>query len=236
MGKLWRGIDAEIRGPFVSLLIGAITLGIAVNAGTDFLVQKIGRLWTVALAGAATGAIIVLARPVRSLGRVLRSLLQANVLEVGGPVRGHQGLIVLASPEPGISSAEAAIRYHLSAGALEHCRLVTGGPGSETSAASLIQKLVGEGVPMARFHPLPLDPADADNPEAVYRRINQIYEEAEEAGLREDEIIGDYTGGTKSMTAGMILACTAPRRHLQFMDAPSRGSSPTPWPSRSALS
>ena len=194
MGKVWAGIDQEIRGPLVSLLIGAITLGIAVNAGTDFLVQKIGRPWTVALAVVATVAIILLARPLRTLGRILRSLLQANVVEVGGPVRGHRGLIVLASPGPGISSAEGAIRHHLGAGRLEHCWLVTGGPGSEASAAGLIQKLVSEGVPMAQFHPLPLDPADADNPEAVYRRINQVYEEANESGLREDEIIGDYTG------------------------------------------
>lgn len=217
MGKVWASIDAEIRGPLVSLLVGAITLGIAVNAGTELLVQRIGRAWTVALAVVVTVAIIFLARPIRTLGRVLRGLFQADVVEMSGPVRGHRGLIVLASPEPGISSAEGAIRYHLGAGSLKHCWLVTGGSGSEASAAGLIEKLVREGVPMAQFHPLSLDPADADNPEAVYRRINEIYEKAGEFGVREDEIIGDYTGGTKSMTAGMILACASPRRHLQFM-------------------
>ena len=64
----------------------------------------------------------------------------------------------------------------------------------------------------------------------------------------------DYTGGTKSMTAGMILACASPRRHLQFMKPrrytadgraePGAESDPVaidirfeliPWPRRAAV-
>jgi hypothetical protein len=213
--RLWAGIDAEIAKPLVSLLVGAVTLGITVNAGTDLLVQTIGRWWTVLLG--VTSTVIVLARPVQTLRRVLRSGWHARVVEIGGPVEGHRGLIVLASPGPGISSAETAIRYHLATESLEHCWLVTGGTGSEQSAAGLIQKLVSEGVPMKRFHPTALAASEADNPHAVYRGINRIYEEAKQVGLEEEEIIGDYTGGTKSMTAGMVLACVSPRRHLQFM-------------------
>lgn len=217
MWKLWANIYPEIKGPLVSLLVSAITLGIAVNAGTDLIVQRIGRPQTMALALIATIVIIFLARPIRMLGRVLRSLFQARVEEMGGPVQSHRGLIVMASPGAGISSAEGAIRYHLRSEQLEHCWLMTGGAASEASGGRLIEKLVNEGIPMARFRNVRLDPLDVNNPEAVYRRINAIYEQGEEVGLREDEIIGDYTGGTKSMTAGMILACASPRRHLQFM-------------------
>lgn len=209
--------SVEIAKPLVSLLVGAVTLGIAVNAGTEFIVQRIGREWTVALALLATCAIVVFARPFGSLVRAIWQLFQARVVEVEGAVRRHRGLVVLASPGPGITSAEGAIRYHRCDGVLEHCWLVTGGPGSEQSAARLVEKLVGEGMSMGRLHTVALSPKDADNPEAVYRRINAVYVEAGDLGFNEDEIIGDYTGGTKSMTAGMILACSAPQRHLQFM-------------------
>lgn len=209
--------NAEIAKPLVSLLVGAVTLGIAVNAGTDLIVQRIGREWTVVLALLVTGAIVVFARPLGSLARAIWELFQARVVEVEGRVRGHRGVIVLASPGPGITSAEGAIRYHLTTRTLAYCWLVTGGPSSEQSAARLVETLVREGMSMDQFHVVALSPMDSDNPEAVYRRINGVYTEAGNLGLGEDEIIGDYTGGTKSMTAGMILACAAPRRHLQFM-------------------
>jgi len=36
-------------------------------------------------------------------------------------------------------------------------------------------------------------------------------------GWSETDVIADYTGGTKSMTAGTVLACASPDRRLQFM-------------------
>src|SRR5712692_6561397 len=107
---LGRG-DSEIGKPLISLLVGGVAVGIAVNAGTEILVQTIGRGWTVALGVLAAAAIVLVARPVRSLTRAMWRLFEATVVEVEGPVRGHRGLIVLASRGPGISSAEGAIRY-----------------------------------------------------------------------------------------------------------------------------
>jgi hypothetical protein len=209
--------SVEIRKPLISLLVGGVAIGIAVNAVTELIVQKIGREWTVALAVLAAVAIVVFAKPMGSLTNAFWRLFQATVLEVKGPVGGHRGLIVMASPGPGIASAERAIGYHQDQGSLEHCWLVTGGPASERSAAGLIDALVGKGFPLNRIHSVALSEADSDNPEAVYRRIDALYDEAATLGLREDDVIGDYTGGTKSMTAGMILACAGPLRHLQFM-------------------
>ena len=215
--KIWESIGAEIKRPVVSLVIGGVTLAIAVNAGTEALVGWFGRWTTVVVALGLTAAIVLLASPVRALREALRGRLQTRVEEIGGPVPAHRGLIVLASQGTGISSAERAIRHHHAGGSLEHCWLVTGGPESERSAAGLVEKLVGEGISMARLHPVSLKVPDADNPEAVYRAIDRIYRDAAAKGLRDDDVIGDYTGGTKSMTAGMILACASPRRHLQFM-------------------
>jgi hypothetical protein len=71
---------------------------------------------------------------------------------------------------------------------------------------------------MKMFHLKPLSVEDADNPESVHRLVDEIYKEAtEKNSLTEEEVIADYTGGTKSMTSGMVLACTSPRRPLQFM-------------------
>lgn len=58
---------------------------------------------------------------------------------------------------------------------------------------------------------------DADNPHASFNLVNEIYEEAEVFEIEPENIIADYTGGTKSMTAGLILACANPERALQFM-------------------
>jgi hypothetical protein len=51
----------------------------------------------------------------------------------------------------------------------------------------------------------------------VFELVQQIYKEAEALGIPRSEIIADYTGGTKSMTAGLILACTEQDRDLQYM-------------------
>jgi hypothetical protein len=52
----------------------------------------------------------------------------------------------------------------------------------------------------------------------VHRLVDAIYTEAMEVhGLKEEEVVADYTGGTKSMTSGMVLACASPRRPLHFM-------------------
>jgi hypothetical protein len=38
-------------------------------------------------------------------------------------------------------------------------------------------------------------------------------------GLAEEEIIADFTGGTKPMTVGMVFACLTPTRSLQYVPA-----------------
>lgn len=46
------------------------------------------------------------------------------------------------------------------------------------------------------------------NPYSTYEVVQRIYEqEAAEQGLAPEEIVADFTGGHKVMTAGMILAC-----------------------------
>jgi CRISPR-associated protein (Cas_Cas02710) len=64
---------------------------------------------------------------------------------------------------------------------------------------------------------LQLNDKVADDPNHIRRLVEQIYDEAYQKELKESEVIADYTGGTKSMTAGIVLACTHPERRLQYI-------------------
>jgi hypothetical protein len=56
-----------------------------------------------------------------------------------------------------------------------------------------------------------------DDPNYIRRLVNGIYADAKHQGLEESQLIADYTGATKSMTVGIVLACTAPERQLQYV-------------------
>lgn len=218
IARLWTRSVAEMRRPLVALAIGGLTFAITANAASSVLMDWLGRPWTIAIGILTTVIVVAAAAPLRWLLRMFGSRVSASRLEVGGVVPGHRGLIVLASEGRGIgSAAEGAIQYHLATYKLKRCWIVTGGPGSEASATEIIQELAGKNVASELFIRVPLDLAEANDPVAVYLRIDDVYRQASHEGLAEDEVMADYTGGTKSMTAGMVLACTSPRRHLQFM-------------------
>jgi hypothetical protein len=158
----------------------------------------------------------------------------ANVvpLELGMP-----GLVVAVSwRSPGSTQptpAELAIRHHVRMGTLRHCWLICT-EQSLAEAERLVRVLVEEGVSPQIFHygedwrlgvldeagqpmTLLLPTVRADDPNYVRQLVEGIYRSAgRQFGLGEGELIVDYTGGTKSMTAGMILACVGPMRRLQY--------------------
>jgi hypothetical protein len=51
-------------------------------------------------------------------------------------------------------------------------------------------------------------PLTSGTVEQAYQAVRQIYSvEAAQAGLRAEQIVADFTGGLKTLTAGMVLAC-----------------------------
>lgn len=59
---------------------------------------------------------------------------------------------------------------------------------------------------------------DENDVAEVFRAVRTIYQIAQhKCGLKKEEIIADYTGGTKSMTAGLVLAAIADGVDLQYM-------------------
>src|SRR6185436_7322988 len=62
----------------------------------------------------------------------------------------------------------------------------------------------------------------------AYDLVMRIYkEEVPEAGLGEQEVIADFTGAVKPMSAGMILAC-GERRPMQYMVGRKEGVASIP--------
>lgn len=114
--------------------------------------------------------------------------------------------------------ATAAIKYHLSA--LEHCWLITSPepanpPPSPSQSAwknAAALKVQHEG--SVKMHTKVIDPED---PQSIFQAVAQVYSEAKSLDLSSKEIVADFTGGTKMMTAGMVLACTPADRDVQYM-------------------
>lgn len=147
------------------------------------------------------------------------------------------GLIVLASPTPKTGNrptpAEVVIRHHLQDAKLRHCWIICT-EESKPEAQNIIDKLVAEGKCGSHIFHYPdsiekntpnhqeslnllIPPDRADDPNYICELVDGIYQEAKAYNMEDSQIITDYTGATKSMTAGVILACTNPERRLQYI-------------------
>jgi len=58
---------------------------------------------------------------------------------------------------------------------------------------------------------------DPENPEEIFSAVDEIYSVARRAGLRSEDIVADFTGGTKTMSISMVLACTPAGRAVEYM-------------------
>ncbi len=138
------------------------------------------------------------------------------------PPAGKKGLILLVSnPE----SALFAIKYHYEIKqTLERVWLIpsndlaveTFGPSTRPTA-ELIEKecqalAAKDGRPLAvEVHPTGVSPADSQDTFDYVRRIFR------ESGYEADELIADFTGGTKPMSVGVIMACLPAERELEYV-------------------
>lgn len=182
----------------------------------------------------------------RALGRLPMLGIQVPSHTRVAPLqRTFVGLITPMSPRSD-SPAEAAIRHHWQQGQgkLSHCWLICT-ERSIDSARELVKRLTDEGVTervtvhygqghgvtalesdrAERSKPLSLlvSEGQLDDPVYIQTLVDGIYAQAEQVyGLGEDQIIADYTGATKGMTAGILLACATPRRHLQYLSQVSQ--------------
>lgn len=146
----------------------------------------------------------------------------------------YRGLIVIVGTgrpgeNPMSQSAGQAVDYHLAVQpeqiGLEICWLIcSGGEYGSLNVAQALQAICKERGLKAYLRPV----GDAFSVQESYNLIQRIYtDEASDVGLSEAEIIADFTGGTKPMSAGMILAC-GERRPMQYMTGRKAGIASTP--------
>lgn len=122
----------------------------------------------------------------------------------------YPGLIVLVGPgrpdeDPLEQSAKPAIEYHLAAQdpglALRVCWLLASEPGVPVAEALRQQYESRCRVLVCPIH-------QAFDVQDTYDQVRRIYQEQAPAeGLAPEQVIADFTGGTKMMSAGMVLAC-----------------------------
>lgn len=155
------------------------------------------------------------------------------------------GLIAVMSPTPPDreSPAERAILHHWNQGKtlqgkphLQHCWLICT-PQSQEAAQQLYDKLMDD-EPMCQKCQLHYgehytidDPKNSgeplslcvpeksiDDPIYIQNLVDGIYADAfSRYGLDESAIIADFTGGTKPISAGIVLACATAARRLQYI-------------------
>lgn len=240
-------IEKPEKHPLTFIFVITLALGVAVNGLSDLVFNLLGEqithflgisksIWQGIVVFLLVASILL---GISNIWSRLRKLFQRSttvdqiyVLELQ---QTFPGLIVMMSL--GIDSpAKRAIEHHWNNGNgdLAHCWLIC----TEKSlpiAEELVNQFVNCGIPRRFFHygdhyqfpdsdnpaqrfSLFVDPVHEHDPNYICRLINSLYLAAEtQCRLLETEIIADYTGGTKSATAGTVLACTRPGRKLQYI-------------------
>jgi|CXWK01.1.fsa_nt_gi hypothetical protein len=173
------------------------------------------------------GLLLLLFQAVR---RYLRPTLDANL-----NTHPRRGLVVLVSQGTFEGSAAlAAIRYHYRgekderpSPTLRHCWLITSPPEPVQTSAKSPQPgfqtawenanaLKAMFVGRIDMH---LVVVDHNNAEDVYEKVTMCLRATERLGLPRSEVTADYTGGTKPMSGGMVLAAATMGFSLEYMDA-----------------
>jgi hypothetical protein len=188
-----------------------------------------------------TSIILLLTFWLMRAGELIRKLFSrstlairdANVIAMNETT--FEGLIVFVSSGNN-PPAKIAIEHHWQnrKGKLEHCWLIST-EESLSNAVQISKDFIEAGVPSSTFHlgneylmanveslkhqiSLVITKQQMNDPNYIHNLINCIYEDgAEKFGMDESEIIADYTGGSKSATAGIVLAGASPHRRLQYI-------------------
>jgi hypothetical protein len=204
-------------GPSPALL-GAFTLGLLVvgvlsNLAYDLLIGQVplSALWmplsgSVVLTGVAYG---------------LYRRDQQRKVHVGVNVDesrlapAHAGLIWLFGPG-GFDHLLHALSHHHRAGGAQHCWLVMQDSLPVKQAFARLSEALPERELPTRLHPVYVHDLSV---QAAYRATRLIFErECVEVNLSPERIIADITGGTKPLTAGMVLATLTSHGHLEYVE------------------
>jgi hypothetical protein len=231
----------------VLLLISGLLVPLLTNLASSWLEMTIGRTPNRLMQLLAIGVALVvglwvlylaLERP-GELWALYRALVAPTPVELVPEEERppcFPGLIVLVGPgrwgaDPEKLSHNPAIEYHLNCEEadgepLRVCWLIaTRGLGGSLPVAMEVKKQYT--TDSCKFYIQPLDNAfDVGEAYQVVRRIHT--QEAAKYDLTSAQIIADFTGGTKLMTVGMVLACLEGRWPMQYMSGRAGEIASTP--------
>jgi hypothetical protein len=139
-----------------------------------------------------------------------RKINQLTVREEDRPEQAL-GLILLIGIYK--SSAPSAIEYHLPK--LRYCWLMTSSEGVKTAQA------LARSYPNVEFYWGDNYIISQDDVISSYRvSSNILNRDLSKIGLEKASLMADITGGTKPMTAGLVLACSQNKLSMQYMKSP----------------
>ena len=214
-------LDVLLRGAGPSpALLGAFALGLLVvglvgDLTYDLLTapaENLAIAWRpLAAALILTGLAYLLYRRDRRRWRVVQAAVDESRLAPARP-----GLIWLFGPGP-FEHLLFALDHHRNGGGGTHCWLVMQDIGPVREAFNqLSHQLLEQGM-ATQLHPCYIEQLDV---QAAYQAVRAVFErEAAEEGLRPEHVIADITGGTKPMTAGMVLAALTTGGDLEYVES-----------------
>lgn len=179
-----------------SFVLNAILIAAAVNLATSVLMEIAGVGWTLAVL-ILLPLIALIMINLYHLWRVRRQEEGERIIANRPSPGEKRGLIVMAS---NVQTQKQAIDYH--AQRLEHVWIVVT-PEMDSTGQALESHVRQLGVAP---HRLALTSEYDVN--MCYQLVREVFEvQAVQHDVQREEIAADMTGGTKPMTAAMVLAC-----------------------------
>ena len=214
---VWRPLALTLSEvTWFGFLFSAVLVAGMVNLATNILSTVTSVWWSLGLLVFLLAATIVFAN---WQSQRIRRRISLGPRVIGGKAAPRQrpGLIVMAS---GGKTGRQAVRHHT--GSLAHVWIIETPEMAEPSQ-QLRRFIEDQGV---QWHILPVD--DEFDAAQCYRRVRDVFLiEGPAVGLAPSDIIADLTGGTKLMTAGMVLACGDLNQALQFVPTEYVAGEPT---------
>lgn len=134
----------------------------------------------------------------------------------GEPSAPARVVVANVSRGRGVGSIFAVMRHHQPVCERLYA-LHTPDDEARASLAAIVDEAIQLGWDAARVIPVELPPSAVDDPNVTYGELERIYREVGEAGIAADDVVLNYTGGTKAFTAAMVLAGACAGRRLEYV-------------------
>lgn len=227
LDRLKRRLEIIVGSPFPIYFLAGIFAANLISDGLSSLVEQFFGVPMLQMSGIKIIAGLVIlfltlfAFNFSNLGRWLRRFSKKADVDITRLPQVKRGLIALVSMGHFVP-AEPAMKYHFKAESdpekrMKYCWLLVGPGEGELSSEANANRLkntyeaLGVEVRLVKLQ-------DVDDPSQVFQNMLNILDEAKnEHRLELMDMIADFTGGTKCMTAGMILASLDRGLEMQFM-------------------